>query len=165
MSKLSIEDRLALLNSEVFQELEAAEVKKQAQQSLSDKIVNSPSAQKAITDGITKALENSDDDGQIAEHEGIREHIKNLNDHVLFEFYKMFDAEVEARGLDDIGYEKEFEDEELEEDKSDEDKEEKDMEEVFAYVKSALTKLAHKAADSDNTEAAYIIERAIDRLK
>ncbi len=163
MNKISRKDKMSLLDSEIFQELEAATMRKQAQ-SLSDKIVNSPIAQKAISDGITKALENKDDDGQIVEHEGIREHIKNLNDHVLFEFYKMFDEEVEARGLDDTDYEKEFAVEEKDEDEADEDKEEEDMEEVFAYVKATLTKIAHSAADNGNTEGAYLIERMIQKI-
>ncbi len=164
MSKLSRADRLALFDSEVYQELEASEIVRQAQ-SLSDKIVQSPSAQKAISDGITKALENSDDDGVMVEHEKIKEHIKKLNDHVLFEFYKMFDEEVEARDLEEPGYEKEFEEEEEHEDEKDETKEEDEMAEVFAYVKSALTKLANAAADKNETEAAYLIERTIDSLE
>jgi hypothetical protein len=164
MSKLHRADRLALLDSEVFQELEAAEIRKQAQ-SLSDKIIQSPTAQKAISDGITKALTNSADDTDEGYHEEIKTNLKKLPDHVLYEFYKMFDDEVEARGLDAADYEEEFEAEEEIEDEADEEKEDEEIEEVFAYVKSALTKIAHSAADNNDTEAAYLIERAIGRLK
>lgn len=164
MSKMSREDRLALLNSEVFQELEKAERIKQAQ-SLSDKIVNSPTTQKAISDGIAKALESKGDDGEMESvHDELKNNIAKLPDHELFEVFKMFAEEVETRGLDSAEFEKEFEDEEAEETPEDEKKEEEVMEEVFAFVKSSLTKLAYSAADKGETEAAYIIERFIQKI-
>jgi hypothetical protein len=153
-------DKLALLSSEIYQELEKAEIEKQAQ-TLSDKIVNSPTAQKAITDGITKALENKADD---EEHEKIKGRLKELSDHDLFEFFKIFANELEGRGIDPAEFEKEFEEEEMEEDEDDETKEEEDMAKVFAYVKTSLTKLAYEAANSNDTESAYIIERCIQKI-
>lgn len=161
---MSREDRLALLDSEVYQELELAERQKIAQ-TLSDKIVNSPTAQKAISDGITKALTNQDDDGAMeAVHDDIKSGIKKLTDHELFEMFTFFADELELRGIDAKDYEKTYEDEEEEETPEDEVEEEKDMEAVFAFVKSSLTKLAYSAADKGNTEAAYLIERCLQRL-
>lgn len=97
---MSREDRLALLNSEIYQELEQAERIKQAQ-TLSDKIVNSPGAQKAISDGITRALENKDDDGEMESvHDAIKTGISKLDDHELFEMFKMFADELGGRGID-----------------------------------------------------------------
>lgn len=159
---MSREDRLALLDSEVFQELERAEKLKQAQ-SLSDKIVNSPTAQKAISDGITRALENTADDAE-EEHEKIKADIAKLDDHVLLEFYKMFAKEVHGRDLDTEDAEEEYEETEDEETDEDEKKEEEEMENVFAFVKSSLTKLAYSAADSGDTEAAYLIERFVQKI-
>lgn len=168
MNRMSDEDTLALLNSEVYQELERAERKKQLQkiaQSLSDKIVQSPSAQQAIRDGIAKALENKDDDGEMESvHNDLKDGIKKLDDHELFEMCKMFQDEIEVRGLDTAEFEKQFEEEEAEEDMEDEEKEEEDMEEVLAFVKSSLTKLAYSAADKGNTEAAYLIERCLQKI-
>ncbi len=164
MSKMSREDRLALLNSEVFQELEMAERVKQAQ-SFEDKIITSPTGQKAISDGIAKALDNKDDDGALESvHDELKGHMEKLTDHELFELFKMFADAVDARGLDTAGFEKEFEDEEAEETPKDEEKEEEDMEDVFAFVKSSLTKLAHSAADKGNTDAAYLIERFVQKI-
>jgi hypothetical protein len=164
MREMSREDRLALLDSEVYQELEIAERRKQAQ-SLADKIVTSPTAQTAIRDGIAKALENKDDDGEMESiHGTIKDSIKKLNDHELYEMCKMFKNEVDARGLDTEKYENEFENEEVEETIIDEEEEEKDMEDVLAFVKSSLTKLAYNAADKGNTEAAYLIERCLQKL-
>lgn len=161
---MSREDRLALLNSEVFQELERADFIKQAQ-SLSDKIVNSPTAQKAISDGITHALENKDDDGEMESvHDELKVHLKKLTDHELFEMFSWFADELEARGIDPKEYEKQFEDEEEEETPEDEMEEEQDMEAVLAFIKSSLTKLAHNAADKGNTQAAYLIERTIQKI-
>lgn len=154
------EDRLALLNSEIYQELEAAAQKKVAQ-TLSDKIVSSPGAQQAIRDGITKALENKDDDG---EHDALLSGIKKLDDHELFEMFRMFADELEARGIDAEEYEKQFDEEEEEETIEDEEEEHDDMEDVLAFVKSSLTKLAYSAADKGNTEAAYLIERCLQKI-
>lgn len=164
-SSMSREDRLALLDSEVYQELEQAERVKQAQ-TLSDKIVNSPTTQKAISDGIAKALTtNSDDDGEMESvHDELKGHLKKLTDHELFEMAKLFQDEVDARGLDTPDYEEQFEDEEAEESPEDEMDEEQDMEDVLAFVKSTLTKLAYSAADKGNTEAAYLIERTIQKI-
>jgi len=170
---MSKEDKQALLNSEVYQELEAAELVKHAQlqtlvktaQTLADKIVTSPTAQQAIRDGIAKALENKDDDGEMESvHDAISAGIKKLPDHELYEMCKMFQDEIDARGLDTEAYEKEFEDEEAEETSGDEEKEEEVMEDVLAFVKSSLTKLAYSAADKGNTEAAYLIERCLQRI-
>jgi len=162
--EMSREDRLALLNSEVYQELEQAERVKQAQ-TLSDKIVNSPTTQKAISDGIAKALENKDDDGEMESiHNELKEHITKLTDHELFEMFTFFANELEARGIDADEYEKQFEDEEAEESPEDEIEEEQDMEDVLAFVKSTLTTLAYSAADKGNTEAAYLIERTIQKI-
>ena len=172
-SKMSREDRLSLLDSEVYQELETAEIAKHAQlqrlvktaQSLSDKIITSPVAQKAISDGIAKALENKDDDGKMESvHNELKSHMTKLTDHELFEMFKMFADELEARGIDAGEYEKQFEDEEAEEIEEDEVVEEKDMEDVLAFVKSSLTKLAYSAADKGNTEAAYLIERCLQKI-
>ena len=161
---MSKEDKTALFDSEVYQELEMAERQKQAQ-TLADKIVTSPTAQQAIRDGITRALENKDDDGEMESvHDAIKAGIKKLSDHELFEMCQMFDDELDARGLDTVAYEEEFEDEEAEETMEDEEAEEKDMESVFAFVKSSLTKLAYSAADKGNTEAAYLIERTIQKI-
>ena len=161
---MSREDRLALLNSEVYQELELAEIQKQAQ-TLSDKIVQSPTAQQAIRDGIAKALENKDDDGEMESvHDELKEHIGKLDDHELFEMFKMFADELESRGINAEEYEQEFEEEEAEESMEDEEEEQKDMEQVMAFVVSSLTKLAHSAADKGETEAAYIIERFIQKI-
>lgn len=135
---------------------------KQAQ-SLSDKIVNSPTAQQAIRDGIAKALSNKADDWS-EEHEEIKENIKNLDDHVLFEFCKMFQEEIKARGLDTEEYEEAFEEEEVAETAEDEAAEEEELKEVMAYVKVALTKLAESCADDGEVESAYLIERTLDRL-
>ena len=154
---MSREDRLALLNSEVFQELEMAERRKLAQ-SLSDKIIQSPTAQKAISDGITKALSKADDG--MEEHHEVRANIKKLDDHLLVEFCQMFQDEIDARDLDVKDFEKK-EDEETEEDEEAEDEK---MEDVFAYVKSSLTRLAYSAADSGNTEAAHLIERFLQKI-
>jgi hypothetical protein len=170
---MSKEDKRALMDSEVYQELEAAELVRHSQlqslvktaQTLADKIVTSPTAQQAIRDGIAKALENKDDDGEMeAVHDAIKAGIKKLSDHELFEMCKLFDGEVSARGLDTEKYEEEFEDEEAEETMEDEKKEEKDMEDIFAFVKSSLTKLAYSAADKGNTEAAYLIERCLQKI-
>jgi hypothetical protein len=161
---MSREDRLALLNSEVYQELEMAERRKIAQ-SLSDKIIQSPTAQKAISDGITKALENKDDDGAMESvHAGLKTNIAKLPDHELVEMFKMFQDEVNDRGLDTEKAEEEFAEEEKEETKEDEEAEEEEMEDVLAYVKSSLTRLAYSAADSGNTEAAYLIERFLQKI-
>lgn len=161
---MSREDRLALLTSEVYQELEAAERQKIAQ-TLSDKIVNSPVAQKAISDGITHALENKDDDGEMeSAHKAIKDGIQKLSDHELFEMSKFFTDELEARGIDPKSYEEQYEDEEAEETPEDEAKEEKDMEDILAFVKSSLTKLAYNAADKGNTVAAYLIERCLQKI-
>lgn len=163
MSNLSRMDRMALLNSEVYQELENAEINKIAQ-SLSDKIVNSPGAQQAISNGITKALENNDDDGKMEDvHKEIKNHITKLNDHELYEMSKIFTDALDARGIAPKNFEKEFENEEGEETKADENKEEEDMEHVFAFVKASLTKIAENAADNGNTQAAYAIERFIQK--
>lgn len=155
--------RLALLDSEVFCELER--MTKEAQ-SLADKIVNTPSAQKAITDGITKALttNSADDDRRPIEHEQFREHMKKLTDHEAYEFSKMFADELKDRGIDPLDFEPVYEEEELDQNGDDEKKEEKDIESVFAHTISRLTKLAHIAADSGNTPAAYIIERHIKKI-
>lgn len=162
--KMSAEDKLALLDSEVYQNFEQAQLRKYAQ-SLSDKIVNSPTAQKAISDGIAKALENKDDDGEMeAVHDELKEHMKKLTDHELFEMFTFFADELEARGINADEYEKQFEDEEAEESPEDEMEEEQDMEAVLAFVKSTLTKLAYSAADKGNTEAAYLIERTIQKI-
>lgn len=158
---MSDEDRKALLSSEVYRELE--KLTRQAQQSLSDKIVQSPSAQAAIRDGIAKALENKADDWE-DEHEGIKSNIKKLDDHVLFEFSKMFDDELKLRGLDGKDYVKEFDETEDNETDEDEAEEEEEMKEVFAYVKKTLVRLAEKAVNDNNIEAAYMIERCIDKL-
>lgn len=162
MNKMSREDRLALLDSEVFQELEKAERIKQAQ-TLSDKIVQSPSAQQAIRDGIAKALENKDDDGKM-DHTGLQDDIDKLTDHELTELSNMFVDAVEKRDLNSEDFMKQFEDEEKLESKEDKEVEDDDMSEVFAYVKSSLTKMAHSAADNGNTEAAYLIERYIQKI-
>lgn len=163
--KMSNEDRLALLDSEVYQNFEQVQLRKYAQ-TLSDKIVNSPTAQKAISDGIAKALStNSDDDGEMESvHDELKSHMKKLTDHELFEMFTFFTDELEARGIDPDKFGKEFEDEEAEESPEDEMEEEADMEAVFAFVKSTLTKLAYSAADKGNTEAAYLIERTIQKL-
>lgn len=160
MAKMSHEDRMAYLDSEVFQELE--KLTKAAQATLSDKIVQSPTAQQAIRDGITRALENKADDDD--EHEDVRDGIKKLDDHMLFEFFKMFAEELKSRGIDAENYEEKFEEDEAEETEEDEEKEDEEMAEVVAYVKSALTNLAYKAADDSNTEAAYLIERCIQKI-
>lgn len=159
---MSREDRLALLNSEVFQELELAERVKQAQD-LSDKIVNSPTAQKAISDGITKALENKDDDGEY-DHEELKGNMKKLTDHELFEISKMFVAELKSRGISAKDFEDEYEEEEDEETEADEEKEDEDFKDIFSYVTASLNHLANSAADSGNTEAAYLIERFIQKI-
>lgn len=162
--KMSNEDRLALLDSEVYQNFEQLQLRKYAQD-LSDKIVNSPSAQKAISDGITKALENSDDDGEMETvHNDIKNGLKKLTDHELFEMFTFFADELQTRGLDTKSYEKTYEDEEAEESPEDEIEEEQDMEAILAFVKSSLTKLAYSAADKGNTEAAYLIERTIQKI-
>lgn len=164
---MSNEDRSALYNSETYQELERAERRRQLQkmaQTLSDKIVQSPTAQKAITDGITKALENKDDDGAMGAHEDLKKVIHKLTDHELFEMSKMFSEELELRGIDADKYEEEFEDEEEDETEKDELVEEGDMEDVFAFVKSSLTKLAYDSANNGDTEACYLIERCIQKL-
>jgi hypothetical protein len=158
---ISKEDRAALLDSEVFRELE--KLTKKAQQTLADKIVQSPSAQQAIRDGIAKALENRADDME-DEHEDIKANIKKLDNHVLIEFCKMFDDEIKMRGLDKDEYKEEFEEKEEEETPEDKEKEEEEMEEVFAHVVKVLTKLANKSADEGNTEAAYLIERTIQKI-
>ena len=166
MGKLSREDMRALLDSEVYQELEAAAIRKQAQSTGNVDLSKDPKIQSAVST-LANKIQNipvsaADDKDAHAE---IRAHMKKLNDHDVFELYKMFDDEVEARGLDNLDFEKEFEDEEMNEDESDEKKEEDDMEEIFAYVKSTLTKIANNAADNNDTEGAYIVERAIQRLK
>jgi hypothetical protein len=162
--KISDEDELALADSEVYQNYERAQLRKHAQ-SLSDKIVNSPVAAKAISDGITHALENKDDDGGMElVHDELKGHMTKLSDHELFEMFKMFADELEARGINADEYEKKFEDEEAEETEEDEEAEEEDMEDVIAFVKSSLTKLAYSAADKGNTEAAYLIERCLQKI-
>lgn len=171
---MSNEDKSALLDSEVYQEMEAAELVKYAQvqrlvkyaDSLADKIVQSPTTQKAIIDGVAKALDPSKaDDGEMESvHDELRGHIAKLPDHELFEMCKLFEDEVDTRGLDSKEYEKKFEDEEAEETMEDEEKEEDDMEAVVAFVKSSLTKLAYSAADKGNTEAAYLIERCLQKI-
>lgn len=171
---MSREDRLALLNSEVYQELEQAERIKQAQttQQTVDKAVGdavkspqvSQQVGQAVADGVKKIM-NSDDDGEMESvHDELKGHLSNLSDHELFEMAKMFQVEVDARGLNTADFEKEFEDEEEEESPEDEMDEETDMEAVLAFVKSSLTKLAYRAADKGNTEAAYLIERTIQKI-
>jgi hypothetical protein len=163
--KMSNEDRSALLDSEVYQNFEQLQLRKYAQ-NLSDKIVNSPSAQKAISDGIAKALTtNSEDDGKMESvHDELKSHLKKLTDHELFEMSDFFADELKARGIDAGEYEKTYEDEEAGESPEDEIEEEQDMESVLAFVKSSLTKLAYSAADKGNTEAAYLIERCLQRI-
>lgn len=163
MKKMDRMDKLALLDSEIFQELEQATRKKQAQ-SFTEKALQTPAGQKAITDGVTKALsQNQANDGKM-NHEEIKTQMKKLTDHELFEVAKMFNDEVEARGLDSDEYEKEFDEEEELETEEDEEKEDEELGEVFAYVKSSLVKLARNSADSGNTEAAYLIERFVQKI-
>ena len=158
--KLSKEDVDVLLKSEVYRELEGAAIKKQAQATLADKIVNSPSAQVAISEGIRKALENKDDDGECGE---LKEMLKALPDHELYEVAEMFQEEVKSRGLDTEEQEEKFEKEEAEEHEEDEGEEDKEAE-VVDYVMASLTRLAHNAADGGNMEAAYLLERVISTL-
>lgn len=154
MSRMSIEDKLALFDSEVYQELERSEIRKRAQ-TLSDKIVQSPVAQKAITDGITKALENSADDGD--ELEKIKADVEKLDDEVLIEFFKMFSAELEVRDIDPDTLEKE---DELEVNPE----ENEETVQILAYVKASLNKIAASCIEKNNTEAAYLVERTIQSI-
>lgn len=159
--KLSREDHAALQNSVVYQELEAAEVIKQAQ-TLADKIVNSPSAQTAISEGIRKALENKDDDG---EHTELKGALEKLDDHGLVEVFTIIKDAMNARGLDPaMYYEEEQKEKEEGHEEGDEAKEEHEMAEVLAYVKASLSTLADKAIDEGNTECAYLIERTLQQI-
>ena len=170
--KFSREDRLALLNSEVYQEYEAAEVKKLAQ---TTPVLDKAKLQQVAEDTIKKTLSGNatDDDVEFEEHwedehEKICDNIKKLDDHVLFELYSMFLDELKDRDIDLKEYEEKFKKEELEEidteETGEEEAEEEEMEEVFAFVRDSLVKLAEKAAEKGSVESAYMIERTISEL-
>lgn len=152
-------------DSEVYEELEIAEINKLAKtaQTLSDKIVQSPTAQQAIRDGIAKALENKVDDSD-PEYEEFKANVEKLELPELMSFFNLLADNLERRGVslsevrsDDAEIKGPTE-EELEKMKLDDDNDA-----IIDYVKSSLEKLAHNCADNGETEAAYIIERFIQK--
>lgn len=145
-------DKLALDNSEVYQELEL--LVKRAQETLSKDLANKPEATQALTDGIKKALEGAADDAVL--EVDLSALVAGLSDEELIELCEVCDAEAEKRDL--VAVEGSEDEVEAEEDDS------ADAADMLAYVKSSLTYLAQSAAESGDTEAAYAIERVIQKI-
>jgi hypothetical protein len=126
-------------------------VVKTAQQT--QNVLDTSHQDKLVNTLVQKMTSSSAADGEeLAE---LKKAVKKLDDDKLIELLEMCETECEARGLDE---------EEVEEHEKEEKVEEEDVDDMMSYVMSSLKSLANEAANEGNIEAAYMIERTIQKL-
>lgn len=160
-------DKLALNSSEILAELEKIEFRKRAEDNLSKvlsnpTVMNNPKVQETVSNSIKEQLNKSDDGSEMH----FKKFIKSLEDAELVEFCELAQKEIKARGLDEEELEcEENEDEECDTEDLEDEEEADDMkDEMLHYVTASLNDLSRKAADEGNIEAAYMIERAVQKI-